>query len=102
MRMQGGWYWAGLLVFAAGMAAYAYRNDVVGLFHDYRYSQERVQQLEARLGDLEKQETALRQRVEDLDKRDPLTLEREVRQGKGLVREGEKIFRVEPGPAPAP
>jgi cell division protein FtsB len=60
-----------------------------------------VKQLEARLGDLGKEESTLRQRVEDLD-RDPLALETEVRRSKGLVREGEKIFRVEFPAASAP
>ena len=94
MRMRAGWYWTALALFAAGLVAYARRHDLIGLYYDYRYSQDQVKQLEARLADLDKQESALRQHVEDLD-RDPLAVETEVRRSKGLVREGEKIFRVE-------
>jgi cell division protein FtsB len=94
MRMRGGWYWTALALFAVALVAYVRRHDLIGLYYDYRYSQDQVKQLEARLTDLDKQESALRQHVEDLD-RDPLAVETEVRRSKGLVREGEKIFRVE-------
>jgi cell division protein FtsB len=99
--MRGGWYWAAVALCATGLIAYAQRQGLMGLYSDYRYSQNEVKQLEARLGDLAKQESALRQHVEDLD-RDPLAVETEVRRSKGLVREGEKIFRVELPAAPAP
>ncbi len=101
MRMSGGWYWAAVALFAVGMIAFARRNDLLGLYSDYRYSQDVVKQLEARRDDLGKEESALRQRVEDLD-RDPLAVETEVRRSKGLVREGEKIYRVELPAATAP
>ena len=83
------------------MVAYGRRHDIAGLYSDYRYSQDEVKQLETRLGSLGKEESALRQRVEDLD-RDPLAVETEVRRSKGLVREGEKIYRVELPAASAP
>ena len=101
MRMRGGWYWAAVALFAIGLIAYARRHDIVGLYSGYRYSQKEVKQLEARLDDLRKEESALQQRVEDLDT-DPLAVEKEIRRSKGWVREGEKVFRVELPDASAP
>ena len=94
MRMRGGWYWVAVVLFAAALVAYARRHDIVGLYSGYRYSQDEVKQLEARLDGLRKEESALRQRVEDLDT-DPLAVESEIRRSIGYVREGENIFRVE-------
>jgi cell division protein FtsB len=94
MRMRDGWYWTALALFAIGLVVYARRHDLVGLYSEFRYSQTEVRQLQARLDDLRKEETALERRVEDLDT-DPLAVETEIRRSKGYVREGEKIFRVE-------
>jgi len=99
--MGGGWYWAALALFAVGSVAYAHRHDLVGLYSEYRYSQQEVRRLETRLDDLRKEESALERRVEDLDT-DPLAVETEIRRSKGFVREGEKVFRVELPEAAAP
>jgi cell division protein FtsB len=86
---------------AVALGVYAERQNLAGLYEEYRYSQDEVRQLEQRLDDLRADEGALKRHVEDLDS-DPLAVEAEIRRSKGLVREDEKIFRVELPPAEAP
>ncbi len=95
------WYWLSAAMVAVALVAYAQRQNLAGLYDEFRYSQDEVRQLEQRLDDLRADEEALKRHVEDLDN-DPLAVEAEIRRSKGLVREDEKIFRVELPPADAP
>lgn len=95
------WYWAALAVLAVALVAYARQHDLPQLYAGYRYSEQEVQQLEERLQALRIEEAKLQQNVEDLDN-DPLAVEAEIRRSKGLVREGETVYRVELPPVPAP
>jgi cell division protein FtsB len=95
------WYWVAVGVAAVALIVYAQRQDLVGLYDDYRYSQDEVRRLEHNLRNLKADEDALKQHVEDLDK-DPLAVEAEIRRSKSLVRVDEKIYRVELPPAEAP
>jgi len=95
------WYWVAVAAAAVALGVYAERQNLAGLYEEYRYSQDEVRQLEQRLDDLRADEGALKRHVEDLDS-DPLAVEAEIRRSKGLVREDEKIFRVELPPAEAP
>ena len=83
------------------MGAYAQRQNLSGLYDEYRFSEQEVRELELRLEELQAEEQALKQHVEDLDT-DPLAVEAEIRRSKGLVRKDEKIFRVELPPAEGP
>ncbi len=100
-RLRESWYWLAIVAVALALGAYSQRQNLAGLYDDYRYSQDEVRQLEQRLSELQAEEQALKQHVEDLDK-DPLAVEAEIRRSKGLVRSDEKIFRVELPPADAP
>lgn len=93
-RMTTRWYWATVALFAVALIAYARQHNFLDLYAGYNYSKQEVQQLEQRLEALQEQEQALKQNVEDLDN-DPLAVEAEIRRSKGLVREGETIYRVE-------
>jgi len=100
-RLRESWYWLSVGAVALALGLYAMRQDLFGLYRDYGYSQDEVRQLEQRLDDLQAEEQALKQHVEDLDN-DPLAVEAEIRRSKGLVRSDEKIYRVELPPAEAP
>ena len=95
------WYWVSVAVVAASLVAYAQRHNLPGLYDEFRYSQDEVRQLEQRLDYLRADEEALKRHVEDLDN-DPLAVEAEIRRSKGLVREDERIFRVQLPPGDAP
>ena len=95
------WYWIAVAAAALAVGAYAEHQNIAGLYQEYRYSQDEVRQLERRLSDLQADEEALKRHVEDLDN-DPLAVEAEIRRSKGLVREDERIFRVELPPADPP
>ncbi len=95
------WYWGGLILFALALVAYARQHDIAQLYTGYRYSEQEVDQLEERLQSLQEEEQKLQQNVEDLDN-DPLAVEAEIRRSKGLVREGETVYRVELPSVPAP
>ena len=60
----------------------------------YQHSGQEVHDLEARLDSLKAEEQALRNNVSGLGD-DPLELEAAIRDSKGLVREGETIYRVQ-------
>jgi cell division protein FtsB len=100
-RLRESGYWVSILAVAVALGLYAQKQDLAGLYQDYRYSQGEVHRLEQRLGDLRAQEQALTQHVDDLDN-DPLAVEAEIRRSKGLVRTDEKIYRVELPPTDAP
>lgn len=89
-----GWYWLALVAVLGLVATYAQRRDLYGLHQDYRDSQEHVYSLELQLDRLAEEEADLDKRVKNLDS-NPLEMEAAIRRSKGLVRKGEKIYRVE-------
>lgn len=89
-----GRYWLVLALFLGGLAVYATQHDVLALHAGYQHSGQEVHDLEARLESLEAEEQALRDNVSGLGD-DPLELEAAIRDSKGLVREGETIYRVQ-------
>ena len=100
-RLRDSWYWVCIVAVAVALGLYSQRQDLAGLYREFRYSQDEVRQLEQRLEDLRAEEQALKQHVEDLDN-DPLAVEAEIRRSKGLVRSDERIYRVELPPVEAP
>ena len=95
MRMLANkWYWLALALMLGAVAFYAQQRDVFGLYDQYQESERAVRDLDAQLTAAKAEEAASRKRVEHLE-RDPLEIEAAIRNGKGLVREGETIYRVE-------
>ena len=89
-----GSYWVVLALFLIGLGAYAAQHDLQALYAGYRHSGQEVRDLGARLESLRSEEQALREDVSGLGD-DPLEMEAAIRSSKGLVREGETIYRVE-------
>ena len=89
------WYWLAVLAFVALLAAYARYHDLPGLYAGYRHSEREVRALEQRLESLKAEEEELKHSVEGLKKKDSLAVEAAIRSGRGLVREGETVYRVE-------
>jgi len=86
-------YWVLFILFLAGLAVYAAQHDAPALYAGYRHSGHELSALEARLELVREEEQALRNNVDELDG-DPLEMEAAIRESKGLVREGETIYRV--------
>lgn len=93
-QQKRGWYWLALAVVFGLVAAYTQRRDFYGLHENYRDSQEHVQSLVIQRDRLVQEEETLDKRVKNLDS-DPLEMEAAIRRSKGLVREGETVYRVE-------
>jgi len=81
-------------VFIFGLAVYAKFYDLPGLYDEYRYSEHEVEELISRLESLQTEEAVLSSKVLGLDT-DPSEMEAAIRAKKGLVREGETVYRVE-------
>lgn len=100
VRKSRGWYYLALILLSGLVSVYAQRRDLVTLYHSYRQSEESLRAIEVRLTTRQNEEEVLRTRVDHLDS-DPLEVEAAIRRGKGLVREGETVYRVDlPGEAP--
>ncbi|MCP4641464.1 MAG: septum formation initiator family protein [bacterium] len=99
-RSQKG-YWLSLVVVCALAAGYAYHRDLYGLYLYCRSSEDQVLQLDRELRGLEQDEARLQRRVKGLDN-DPVEIEAAIRRNKNLVREGEKVYRIELEPDSAP
>lgn len=93
-RRSPGWYWIVAVVFIAGLVAYAKYYNLPRLYDEYQYSEREVEDLISRLESLEAEESQLSSKVQDLDT-DPLEMEAAIRGKKGLVRQGETVYRVE-------
>jgi cell division protein FtsB len=87
-------YWIALAVVLALCVAYAYQRDLYGLYRHRQSSEIRVRELRQELDELEQREQQLTERVNGLDS-DPVEMEAAIRRNKNLVREGEKVYRIE-------
>jgi cell division protein FtsB len=99
--MYGGtarWYWIVLLIVCGLVALYAERRNLAGKYAQWQASEDTVQAHRQRLEKLVKERDRLREKVVDLNN-DPVELEAAIRRSKKLVREGETIYRIEPGTA---
>jgi len=74
--------------------AYARYRDLPGQYEKYRDSEAAVRELRGRVETLRQQQKRLEGLVAGLDK-DPVEWEAAIRRHKGLVREGEKVYRIE-------
>lgn len=94
MESRAHWYLLALLVVVTVLSIYAQRRDLPGLYMNWQASEAQVGELHQRVAGLETQTAALEQRVEYLNS-DPVELEAAIRSGKRLVREGERVYRIE-------
>ena len=78
----------------AGLTFYASEKGLVGLYHGYRNSEERLVELDDRIVELGREKADLERKIVGLDT-DPLVVEMAIRKNTGHVRKGETIFRVE-------
>ena len=83
---------------------YAVRRDLYGRFLEHKHREAQIQTVHTQNKELEADIASTRQRIERLGD-DPLEIETAIRQNKDLVREGERVYRIEPAPSgqvPAP
>ena len=87
-------YWLALVLAVIFAVGYAYQRDLRGLARQSRTSREDVRRLQEDLDALQDTEEELRLRVEGLTG-DPVEIEASIRRSKNLVREGERVYRIE-------
>jgi cell division protein FtsB len=92
------WYWLALVVVVGLLCVYAQRRDIPSVYSNYLESEDKVRKLEERLPKLEAQREQLERSVGDLGV-DSLELEAAIREGQGLVREGETVYEIESPPS---
>lgn len=85
-----------VLLVALLTTLYASRRNLFGRYIEHRKQQEQVDAVRQQSEDLRKEIDSSRRRVENLGN-DPLEIEAAIRRSKDLVREGEKIYRIEVG-----
>jgi hypothetical protein len=85
---------------AAFAATYALQRDLPAQYRFYMENEEYTANMrkehDARLAEEQK----LVERVDGLE-RDPIEMEENIRHQKQLARPGERVYRIEPGPAPS-
>ena len=94
-RRRNGWYWIGMAVVLVGLTGYANHHDLMGLYIGYQDSERKVHDLELSLKSLKTEEARLNRSVQGLLNADSLEMEATIRGDRGLVREGETVYRVE-------
>lgn len=87
-------YWLTVAAVAVVVALYAYHRDLSGLYREYLRQDGEVQALRDQLDQLRSSEEAMTRRVDRL-KTDDVEMEAAIRRDKNLVRQGERIYRVE-------
>jgi cell division protein FtsB len=88
------WYVAGLVVLAGAVALYAYGRGLPDSYDRYQKGVSEVDRLRSETETLKAEESALKKDIEGLQS-DPLEKERAIRRNKGLLKEGERVFRIE-------
>jgi cell division protein FtsB len=89
-----------VLLVALATVTYAKRRDLLARYIEHEVREEQVSAVKQQCEDLQKEIDSSRRRVENLGG-DPLEIEAAIRRSKDLVREGEKVYRIETGPAEA-
>jgi cell division protein FtsB len=87
-------YVLSLLLMIGSMWLYVQYRDLSGQYAKYVESERAVQDLRKQVETARELEGRLQRSVADMDK-DPVEWEAAIRRHKGLVREGEKIYRIE-------
>lgn len=89
------------LVVTGLTVGYVVHRDLAGQYNFYKRNEEYVRSMREQLRVLTAEEQRLQQRVEGLTS-DPVEVEADIRRNKGLVRPGERIYRIEPADAETP
>ena len=98
--LPGKGYVLALMLSAAFAASYAVQRDLPAQYQFYLENEEYVATERAKYDTRFIVEHELVERVDGLE-RDPIEMEENVRHQKQLARPGERLFRIEPGPAPS-
>jgi len=96
-----GWYVLVLVLVALATLWYVERRNLIGRYMDHQNREGQIRAAVEHGQALEQKIQASRDHVEHLNN-DPYEIEAAVRHKKGLVREGEKVYRIEQVPIPAP
>jgi len=99
LRRVGSYVLVALLV-ALVTVMYAERRNLFARYFEHEAREGQVDTVRQQCEELQKEIDSSRRRVENLGS-DPLEIEAAIRRSKDLVREGEKIYRIETGPAGA-
>ena len=94
MQQNKGWYWLVLLVAAVLTLLYAERRNLYIRYMEHVETKKEVLEGQKQCEKLEAEAEATRQRIQHLGT-DPIEIEAAIRRSKDLVREGEKIYRIE-------
>mgnify|MGYP002412991844 CR=1 FL=1 len=89
-----------VLIVAFLTAVYLERRDLLGRYIEHRTKQKQVNATREQCEDLKKEIDSSRRRVDNLGS-DPIEIEAAIRRSKDLVREGEKVYRIEVDPKKA-
>jgi cell division protein FtsB len=88
------WYWLALALVCALALAYILRHDLKARYEAYRETVDTVSAQEQEVELLKQAVDEAQHRLKGMDS-DPVEQEATIRRVKGLVREGEIVFRVE-------
>ncbi|HOT51236.1 MAG TPA: septum formation initiator family protein, partial [Candidatus Hydrogenedentes bacterium] len=80
---------------------YMSERRLVERYSGHQQMQQQTQAAKEQIQRLEKEIENTRRRIEHLGS-DPMEIEAAIRRSKDLVREGEKIYRIEKAPSDAP
>lgn len=95
MRIPGGkGYWLAAAVLLALAYLYIERRDLSGRQEEYFRTEATMQANREELEQLREEVAESRERVEDL-RNDPVAVERSIRQWNHMVREGERVYRLQ-------
>lgn len=95
------WFVLALVIVAIVTFGYVNRRHLVERYSQHQRVQQQTQAAKEQSRRLEKEIEGTRQRIEHLGS-DPTEIEAAIRRSKDLVREGEKIYRIEKAPSEAP
>ena len=94
MPNKGKWlYWLMLIVLTGALLAYAQQRNLWYRYIEHKENGEQENMFLERLDSLKLKESKLNSKIKKLNS-DPLEKEAVIRHNKGLVRQGEKIYRI--------
>ena len=95
------WFMLALVLVSALTLWYMGGRRLVERYGGHQQMQQQTQAAKEQVQRLEKEIDNTRRRIEHLGS-DPMEIEAAIRRSKDLVREGEKIYRIEKAPGDAP
>jgi cell division protein FtsB len=95
------WFVLALVLVSSMTLWYVGGRKLVERYNQHQQVQQQTQAAKGQSQRLEKEIDNTRQRIEHLGS-DPMEIEAAIRRSKDLVREGERIYRIEKAPNEAP